>query len=72
MKSFGMSLFLMSWKSTPHLVINLSIAFSVAPEFSMDSIVFTDTASAKSFKVESQQKSEVFKRSVSAPSGFLT
>lgn len=70
-KSFGMHYFLTPSKSQPHLLINLSIAFSVAPEFSIDSMVLTETASFKSYKVESQQKSEVLNMSVRAPSGLL-
>ena len=51
--------------------MNLSIAFSVAPEFSIESMVFTETASPRSYKVELQQNLEVSIISVSAPSGFL-
>lgn len=69
--SVGIRSYLNFLKSKPHLVMNLSIAFSVAPEFSIESIVLTETASPRSYNVESQQNLEVSIISVSLPSGFL-
>lgn len=50
--------------------MNLSIAYSVAAEFSMDSMVLQETASPRSYKVVSQQNSLVLNFSVNAPSGL--
>ena len=69
--SVGIKVYLSLLKSNPHLVMNFSIAFSVAPEFSIESIVFTETASPSSFNVDSQANFAESIISVSAPSGFL-
>lgn len=50
--------------------MNLSIAFSVAAELLMDSKVFTETASPKSYIVDLRQISSVVNKSVNMPSGL--
>jgi len=69
-KPDGKYLVLRTSKSQLHRVINLSIAFSVAPELSIESSVLQATACCKYFIILSLLNFLVSNFSLSAPSGL--